>query len=139
MTWKPGRITALFVALLAVLAVALPAQARIGSCPGCGTVTDVDAIYFARDKAPAGATAGTIIGGTAAKQVGKSAPATGVATGGLVGRKASGTDQGGDERGLRLELKMDGGGQRTIEVVEGLRIYKGDRLRVHSDRIEQLD
>lgn len=139
MSWRHGRVAALVVALLAFFSIAPPAQARIGSCPGCGTVTDVDEIYFARDRAPDGTSAGSIIGGTAAKQVGKAAPAPGVATGGLVGRKASGSDQGDDQRGLRLELKMDGGGQRTIEVVEGMRIYKGDRLRVHSNRIEQLD
>lgn len=138
MSWNFGRIAALFAALLALQSVALPAQARIGSCPGCGTVTDVDAIYFARDKAPDGAAAGTIVGGTATGKASRSKTATGAAVGGVVGRKASG-NQGDDARGVRLEVKMDGGGQRTIEITDGLRVYKGDRLRVHTDHVEMLD
>ncbi len=59
-----------------------------------------------------------------------------LAVGGLVGLKAGGAD---DARGLRLEVKMDGGGVRTIEIVEGVRVYKGDRLRVHADHVEMLD
>jgi hypothetical protein len=125
--------------LLALQSFATPACARIGSCGGCGTVTDVDAIHFARDKAPEGAPAGTIVGGTPGTKPGKPATAANVSTGGLVGRKAGRNDQGDDARGLRLEIKMDGGGRRTIEVVEGQRIYKGDRVRVFGTRIEMLD
>lgn len=136
MSWNPGRVAATVVALLALASTSLPAHARIGSCPGCGTVTDVDAIYYARDKAAEGAVAGTIVGGTATGKASKSKTATGVAVGGLVGLKAGGAD---DARGLRLEVKMDGGGVRTIEIVEGVRVYKGDRLRVHSDHVEMLD
>lgn len=136
------RIAVLVVALFALHALAMPAYARIGSCGGCGTVIDVDAIYYASDKAPDGAAVGAIVGGTPSKHVGanrKAAATPSVATSGLIGRAARGSDQGDDERGLRLEIKMDGGGQRTIEVGEGLRIYKGDRVRVFSSRIEILD
>ena len=139
MSWTLGRAAAMAVALLALNAIALPAHARIGSCPGCGTVTDVDAIHYARDKAAGGAAAGTIVGGTATGKASKSKTATGVAVGGLVGRKASGAAGANDARGLRLEVKMDGGGVRTIEIVEGVRVYKGDRLRVHTDHVEMLD
>ena len=132
-----GRIAALVLVALASFAIASPAHARIGSCGGCGTVTDVDAIWYARDKAPADAAAGTIVGGTAVGKARNSASA--VSTRGLVGRKTGRDDQGDDARGLRLEVKMDGGGTRTLEVVDGLRIYKGDRLRVRGDRIEVLD
>lgn len=139
MSWNPARVAATVVALLALASTSLPAHARIGSCPGCGTVTDVDAIYYARDKAAEGAVAGTIVGGTATGKASKSKTATGVAVGGLVGRKATGEPGAGDARGLRLEVKMDGGGVRTIEIVEGVRVYKGDRLRVHADHVEMLD
>lgn len=129
------------IAALAVLAIATslapPASARIGSCPGCGTVTDVDAIRYPRDKAPAEAAAGTIVGGTAVGNTRKSA--SGASIGGLVGRKSARGETGDDARGVRLEVRMDGGGTRTIEVVEGLRIYKGDRLRVRGGRVEVLD
>ena len=139
MSWNLGRVAALAVALLALQSIAPPASARIGSCPGCGTVLDIDPIYYARDKAPDGAAAGTIVGGTPSTKRGKPSSVTNVSTGGLVGRKPGRDDQGDDARGLRLEIKMDGGGQRTIEVVEGGRIYKGDRVRVHGNRIEMLD
>lgn len=132
------RIAALAFVALALQFTALPSYARIGSCAGCGTVVDVDPIYYERAKAPDVAAAGTIIGGTI-NSGGRSATATGVAMSGLIGREARGNDRGNDERGLRLELKMDGGGQRTIEVSDGMRIYRGDRVRVYSDRIELLD
>ena len=134
-----GRIAATAVALLSLTAIALSAHARIGSCPGCGTVTDFDAIFYARDRAADGAAPGTIIGGTATGKAGKTKTATGVAVAGLVGRKASGAAGADDVRGLRLEVKMDGGGLRTIEIVDGVRVYKGDRLRVHTDHVEMLD
>jgi hypothetical protein len=62
-----------------------------------------------------------------------------VADHGLIGRNARTTDQGDDARGLRLEIRMDAGGRRFIEVGEGTRVYRRDRVRVHSDRIEVFD
>jgi hypothetical protein len=125
------------VVALAVLAAG-PTAARIGSCGGCGTVIDVDAIFYPRDKAREDADAGTIVGGTPGTRARKPA-APSAATGGLVGRLARDGERGDDARGLRLELKLDGGGRRTLEIGEGVRVYKGDRVRVSGDRIEMLD
>lgn len=127
-------LAALVSAVLAAAPPATSARTRTMMCAICGTVIDADPIFFPRDKLPAGAAPGTIVG---AKFDGPKAPAA--AIDGLVGRDARRSEQGDDARGLRLEIRMDGGGRRIIEIGDELRVYRRDRVRVHSDHVEVYD
>ena len=42
------------------------------------------------------------------------------------------------ERGLRIEVRMDKGGYRIVEIHGDMRIYRGDRVRVYRDHVELL-
>lgn len=135
-------LVAILIAI-ATLSIAAPASAYTGRCGKCGTIVDVDYIRYDRDRGAQGAVAGAIIGGLLGNQVGSgsgrdAATVAGAIAGGLIGRKVDRKDRGEGERGLRLNIRMDRGGYRTIEVHGDPRLYKGDRVRVHGDRIELI-
>ena len=134
------RYVALTAVLLAalLLAAASPTEAiRPIRCGQCGTVVDVDAIFYERDVAKAEPAIGTIIGvplGTAAPSASGRQP-----KGGLVGHNADRANRRGGTTARRIELRMDRGGHRVLEVHGAFRIYRGDRVRVLSDRLVVLD
>ena len=117
--------------LLFVLLVPAAAIAYVGRCPTCGTVDRVDPIAYARDPAKVAPATGAILGSIEGRAGGAAAKAL---PGRAVGRKS---DVPG-ERGTRLEIRMDKGGVRTIDVHGDPRIYRGDRVRVFRDRVELL-
>jgi outer membrane lipoprotein SlyB len=132
----------LSLALLAVLAtVPDTAAARGGRCGNCGVVTNVDRIVYDNDKGAGGAVLGAIIGGLIGNQVGsgsgrKVATVAGAVGGGLIGRNQDLKRGGNGEPGLRLDIRMDKGGYRTLEIAGQPRIYRGDRVKVYNDRVE---
>lgn len=135
-----------FLLLAASLALvhAADAPARTLRCSQCGTVIDVDPIRYDRDVGAEGAIVGAIVGAAIGSQVGsgsgrRAATVAGAVAGGLVGRNADRHQRRGGEIGRRLELRMDRGGYRVIEVHGPMRIYRGDRVRVLPDRIVPLD
>lgn len=131
---------------------ATPADARPLRCGNCGTVLDVDNIWYedqggrGGDSGREGAVVGAIIGGLLGNQVGggsgrKVATVGGAVAGGLIGHRIdrnNGVRDGGF-RGKRVEVRMDRGGYRVVEVHGDMRIYRGDRVRVLSDRIVALN
>lgn len=130
----------LSLALLALLAVPDTAAAR-GRCGNCGVVTNVDRIVYDNDKGAGGAVLGAIIGGLIGNQVGsgsgkKAATVAGAVGGGLIGRNQDLKRGRNGEPGLRLDIRMDRGGYRTLEIAGQPRIYRGDRVRVYRDRVE---
>jgi hypothetical protein len=134
MSRNTGRIAVLFVALFALHATAVQARTRVMMCAGCGTVIDADPIWYSPANAPAGAVEGTIIGAKIDGQ--KTASVT---VDGLIGRDARRGERGNDASGLRLEVRMDNGGRRIVEVGEGLRVYRRDRVRMHDNKLEVID
>jgi len=132
--------------LIALAFQLLPATAvaqHYGRCGNCGTVVDVDQIYFEEDSTTDGAVVGAIIGGLLGNQVGSGSGRTAATVGGAVagGFIGKNVDQGkgkGGERGLRIEVRLDKGGYRTVEILGNMRIYRNDRVRVYRDRVELL-
>ena len=129
------------VLVLALLAAPAVATAASGRCGSCGIVTKVESIVYEKDKGVGGAVLGTIIGGVIGNQFGSGSGKTamtiaGAAGGGLIGHKVDKNHSHNGEPGLRIQVRMDKGGYRTIEVAGQQRIYKGDRVKVHRDRVE---
>ena len=126
------RVLSVLVVLLAALLPAAPGSAYVGRCPTCGTVDKVEAIRYeaVRDGAAVGAIVASIAGRAPGAKAGDA--------GGLIGRTTGRRADGPGERGTRLEIRMDKGGIRTIEVHGDPRIYRGDRVRVFKDRVELL-
>jgi outer membrane lipoprotein SlyB len=131
--------------LLGAAALVTPAtaEAAIGRCGKCGTITRVETIAYEGDKGAQGAVAGVIIGGLLGNQIGSGSGRTaatiaGAIGGGLVGRKVDRNDSANGERGLRLEIRMDNGSMRTVEIAGTPRLYKGDRVRVERNRVDLL-
>lgn len=137
-------LLSLIVALLAPLPSEAGGRYRDRLCGSCGTVVDVDRIRYGRDSGTEGAVIGAIIGGAIGNQAGRgdgrrAATVAGAIAGGLIGREVDRNDgRGGGQRGLRLEIRMDRGDYRTIEIHGDMRIYRGDRVRVHRNRVELL-
>jgi len=134
--------------LLAGLGFAPPAEARGYRCGQCGTVEDVDRIWYEgrRDRGTGGAVLGAIIGGALGNQVGKgdgrkAATIAGAVVGGLVGRDIDRNDGRGGrgEEGLRLTIRMDRGYYQTVEIHGDMRIYRGDRVRLRDGRVDLID
>lgn len=136
-------IASLFAALVLIAAPGIATAAK-GRCGSCGIVTRVEHITYDKDKGVGGAVLGTIIGGVIGNQFGSGKGKTamtvaGAAAGGLIGHKQDKKHSDNGEPGLRLEVRMDAGGYRTIEIAGNQRIYKGDRVKVHRDRVELVD
>ena len=136
-------LAAVLVAIALQLAPATAGAAHYGRCGNCGTVVDVDAIYYDRDSNADGAVLGAIIGGLIGNQVGsgsgrRAATVGGAVAGGLIGREADSRRGDRGERGTRIEVRMDRGGIRVVEVHGDMRIYRGDRVRVYRGRVEIL-
>ena len=146
-------VTLAAVALALLLQIfALPADARPLRCGNCGTVLRVESIWYEdrdgrydRDSGREGAVLGAIIGGLVGNQVGsgsgrRAATVGGAVAGGLIGHRIDRNDDRGDRgyRGKRVEIRMDRGGYRTVEVHGDMRLYRGDRVRVLPDRIVAL-
>ncbi len=109
-----------------------------------------------RDSGTEGLILGALIGGALGNQVGKgdgrtAATIAGVVAGGAVGRNIDRNDnssrysrnrryddRNGNSDGVRLQVRMDGGGYRTVEVAGNLNIYRGDRVRLNRDRVVVL-
>lgn len=109
-----------------------------------GIVTKVEKIIYEKDKGVGGAVLGTIIGGVLGNQIGggsgrKVATVAGAATGGYIGYKQDKKNSRNGEPGLRLEIRMDAGGTRYVEIAGQPRIYRGDRVKVHGDRVELVN
>ena len=110
----PGPIARSLLAVFLFLSgVVAPwsTQAYVGRCARCGSAVDVDAFSYEHTDATT-ATGAIVSAETAAKP--------------------------GTERGTRIEIKMDKGGNRVIHVHGDPRVYKGDRVRLYRDRIELL-
>jgi outer membrane lipoprotein SlyB len=141
-------VAGILALLLAGLSLAPPAEARGYRCGQCGTVEDVDRIWYEgrRDSGREGAILGAIIGGALGNQVGKgdgrkAATIAGAVVGGLVGRdidRNDGRGRRGDE-GLRLVVRMDRGYYQTVEIHGEMRIYRGDRVRLRDGRVDLID
>ena len=139
-------LLAAFAALLiggSALLVPQDAEAYVGRCGRCGTIVRVDRIVYDRDSGREGAVAGAIIGGLIGNQVGggdgrRAATVAGAIAGGLIGRKVDRDSRSRGQRGLRLEIRMDRGGIRTVEIAGTPRLYRGDRVRVLRDRVDLL-
>ncbi len=137
------RALIVLVAAAAAWLPSTPAEAHVGRCGNCGTVQDVDYIVYERDRGAQGAVVGAIIGGLLGNQVGggrgrDAATVAGAVAGGLIGRRVDKNHRGPGERGVRILIKLDRGGTRTIELHGDPRIYRGDRVRVWRDRVELL-
>jgi outer membrane lipoprotein SlyB len=139
----------LLVALLASASFSPTVEARDSRCGQCGTVEDVDRIWYEgrRDSGREGAVLGAIIGGVLGNQVGrgdgrKAATIAGAVVGGLVGRDADRNDGRGGRRGdsgLRLVVRMDRGFYQTVEIHGDMRIYRGDRVRLRNGRVDLIN
>ena len=158
---------ALLLASFAGLSSSPAVEARSYRCGQCGTVEDVDRIWYerrfddrdrdprddrrrdGRDSGREGAVLGAIIGGALGNQVGggrgrTAATIAGVVVGGLVGRDIDRNDgRGGrwDDRGdegLRLSIRMDRGFTQTVKIAGAMRIYRGDRVRLRNGRVELI-
>ena len=136
-----------WIAVGVLFAALLPlsqAQAQhVGRCGSCGTIQDIDNIVYDADKGAQGAVVGAIIGGLLGNQIGSgsgrtAATVAGAVGGGLVGRKVDKKNSGNGEPGVRLLIKMDKGGTRTIELHGRPRLYKGDRVKVKRNSVELL-
>lgn len=122
-------------------------EARGYRCGQCGTVVDVDRIWYerGRDSGRDGAVLGAIIGGAIGNQAGKgdgrtAATIAGAVVGGLIGRDIDRNDgRGRGEPGLRLVIRMDRGYEQTVEIHGDMRIYRGDRVRVRGGRVDLID
>lgn len=149
----PVTLAAIALAFVLQL-VSAAADARPVRCGNCGTVLDVDNIWYEDDggrgdrgdSGREGAVVGAIIGGLLGNQVGggsgrKAATVGGAVAGGLIGHRIDRNDNRGDRgsRGKRVEVRMDRGGYRTVEVHGDMRLYRGDRVRVLNDRIVALN
>lgn len=145
----------LLVALVAGVSLSSPAEAGRYRCAQCGTVEDVDRIWYdgrrddRRDSGTEGAVIGAIIGGALGNQIGggsgrTAATVAGVVVGGLVGRDIDRNDGRGNnrnnrgERGMRLVVRMDRGGYQTVEIHGEMRIYRGDRVRLRDGRVDLI-
>ncbi|HVF35506.1 MAG TPA: hypothetical protein VND91_09315 [Candidatus Saccharimonadia bacterium] len=109
-----GTVARCVFAIMLLVSAALAtrsSEAYVGRCASCGTASDVDAFHYARD--PAVTKPGAILTAESAAKPGR-------------------------ERGTRIEIRMDKGGRRVIQVHGDPRIYKGDRVRLYRDRIELL-
>jgi len=111
--------------LLAGLGFAPPAEARGYRCGQCGTVEDVDRIWYEgrRDRGTGGAVLGAIIGGALGNQVGKgdgrkAATVAGAVIGGSIGHNQA-------TRGDRYE-----GVERRCRIIED---YREERRLVGYD------
>jgi outer membrane lipoprotein SlyB len=132
--------------LLAGLGFSPAAEAQRYRCGNCGTVEDVDRIWYerGRDSGREGAVIGAIIGGAIGNQAGKgdgrtAATIAGAVVGGLIGREIDRSDgRGRGERGLRLRIRMDRGYRQTVEIAGEPRIYRGDRVRLRNRRVDLI-
>ena len=138
--WALAGAAAVFA--LASLAFVEPATAKLLRCSRCGTVLDVDPIFYDHDVARPDAPAGAIVGGSLSSGW-FGDPEGGVvatrATGGLVGRNMGDGNYRGGSVGRRIELRLDRGGHAIIEVHGDMRIYRGDRVRILPDALVILD
>jgi outer membrane lipoprotein SlyB len=128
--------------LLLALILASPASAQY-RCGSCGTITDVDRIMYNPDKGAGGAVLGAIIGGVLGNQIGGGSGRTaatvgGAVAGGLIGHKVDKNNAPGEQEGLRLEIRMDNGSYRTVEIHGRMRLYRGDRVKVRGNKVELL-
>ena len=124
---SPG-VSILAMVLLTLSLQVLPSTAwawHHGMCAGCGTVIDVEKIFYDRASGAGEAVEGAIIGG-------KDIP------GGLIGRNVAQREGDTGERGLFIEVRMDSGGYRKLEIDGDMRIFRRDRVRIYSDRVELL-
>lgn len=155
------------LAMLAALSLpAEEALAQRYRCNNCGTVERVERIRYdqgrydtrgwddrnrnSRDNGTEGMILGALIGGAIGNQVGSgdgrtAATIAGAVAGGAVGRnidRNNGNDRndnrGGTRNGVRLRVRMDRGGHQTVEVGGNLSVYRGDRVRLHSNRVELI-
>lgn len=127
---------------LATLAFVEPAGAKLLRCSRCGTVLDVDPIFYDRDVARPDAPVGAIVGGSLSSGWFGDEASGGVrarATGGLVGRNMGDGNYRGGAVGRRIELKLDRGGHAIIEVHGEMRVYRGDRVRILPEALVVLD
>jgi len=128
--------------LIAVSLLAVPGIASAGGrCGNCGVVTNIDRIVYDKDKGVGGAVLGAIIGGVIGNQFGggsgkKVATVAGATAGGFIGRNQDLNKSHNGEPGLRLEIRMDKGGYRTLEIAGQPRIYRGDRVKVYNNKVE---
>ena len=125
---KANGVSVLAIFLFGLALQLLPSTASAwhhGMCSGCGTVIDVEKIYYDPDNTAGAAVDGAIIGG-------KDRP------GGLIGRNVAQNPGNAGERGLFIEVRMDSGGYRKLEVHGDMRIFRRDRVRVYSERVELL-
>lgn len=137
----PSRLPRILLSCVALFAVALPAgdtDAYVGRCPTCGTVDRVDAIAYTRAADAPEPAVGAIIGSIDGREGARNAAVSKGAPGGLIGRKLERKAAPDGTRGTRLEVRMDKGGIRTIEVHGDPRIYRGDRVKVSKGRVELL-
>ena len=133
-------VASIFV--LATLAFVEPAGAKLLRCTRCGTVLDVDPIFYDRDVARPDAPVGAIVGGSLSSGWfgdAEDGVVTARATGGLVGRNAGDGNYRGGTPGRRIELKLDRGGHAILEVHGEMRVYRGDRVRILPDAVVVLD
>ena len=141
-----ASLSLLLAILFAGLGFAPAAEAQRFRCAQCGTVEDVDRIWYerGRDSGTEGAVIGAIIGGAIGNQAGKgdgrtAATIAGALVGGLIGREIDRNDgRGRGERGLRLVIRMDRGYYQTVEIHGDMRIYRGDRVRLRNGRVELI-
>lgn len=132
-----------FAMLLLLIALPGIAAASSGRCGDCGIVTKVEKITYNKDKGVGGAVLGTIIGGVIGNQFGGGKGKTamtvaGAATGGYIGHKAD-KNHPDEQPGLRLEIRMDAGGMKYLEIAGQPRIYKGDRVKVKRDTVTLVE
>ncbi|HET7844882.1 MAG TPA: glycine zipper 2TM domain-containing protein [Xanthomonadales bacterium] len=132
------------IVLFSLLMLPGVASAASGRCGSCGIVEKVEKIVYDKDKGVGGAVLGTIVGGLIGNQFGSGSGRTamtvaGAAGGGLIGHKVDKNHSANGEPGLRLSIRMDKGGYKTLEIAGEQRIYKGDRVKVFRDHVELVD
>lgn len=109
-----------------------------------GRVSDIDAIGIPREQPQgAGAVAGGIIGAIIGRQFGHSSSGKNVGTvAGAVGGAVVGNEiernARRDEGGVRVTVRLDGGGSRRFDFRDSGDLRVGDRVRIENGQLYRL-
>lgn len=111
-------------------------------CNHCGTIADIEQVWVDDKRVGGGTLLGVIIGGAIGNQVGsgdgrRAATAAGAIAGGVIGHEAE-KNHRDQQRGYRIEVRLDDGRYGHVVQLRDPRLRVGDRVIIRDDHVYAL-